>query len=168
MERHRTWNSPPPKQRGNVTLELALAMPVFLLLVAGVFDLGFLYWEKQVLTNAAREGARAASKAAANSGGTPEKTISQVRQVVQTYLDNFALKNLDGSHLVLDSSRFSYTWTTTPTGTVLTIRLNRIPCQLLLLPKAKALVGDSSPGGEVIYLSAETSMAAEWTAPPSP
>lgn len=155
-------------ERGNITLELAIAMPVFLLLLAGVFDLGFLYWEKQVLTNATREGARAASRAKPSSGITPDMTISEVKQVVQNYLNNFSLKNLDGSSLVLNDSNFSYTWTTTSTGTILTISLEQIPCQLLLLPRAKAIVGDTSPGGEVIYLSAQTSMAAEWTSPPSP
>jgi Flp pilus assembly protein TadG len=33
-------------EHGNITVEMALAIPVFLLLVAGVFDLGMLFWEK--------------------------------------------------------------------------------------------------------------------------
>jgi Flp pilus assembly protein TadG len=158
------------RERGNITVEMALAMPVFLLLVAGVFDLGMLFWEKHVLTNAAREGARAAAKAVdTGTGVTADKTQSQVQQVVQNYLNQFALKNLCGANLVLDSSTFTYTWTSTPSGTVLTINLNQIPCQLLLLPSAKALVGGTrTPGDDVIYLDAQTSMAAEWSTPPSP
>ncbi len=156
------------QEGGNITLELALAMPVFLLLVAGVFDLGMLFWEKHVLTNAAREGARAAAKAVDNGTGiTPAKTQSQVKAVVQNYINQFALKNLNGTSLVLDSTNFEYTWTTSSSGTVLTINLTQIPCQLLLLPKAKALVG-GTPGDDVVYLDAQTSMAAEWTSPPSP
>ncbi|MGQ9687704.1 MAG: TadE/TadG family type IV pilus assembly protein [Desulfobaccales bacterium] len=157
-------------EQGNITIEMALAMPVFLLMVAGVFDLGMLFWEKHVLTNAAREGARAATKAVDNGTGiTADMTQTEVKQVVQNYLNKFALKNLDGSSLVLNSSNFSYTWTTTSSGTILTINLNNIPCQLLLLPSAKTLVGGSrTPGDDVIYLDAQTSMAAEWSTPPSP
>jgi Flp pilus assembly protein TadG len=162
-----------PRQRreqGNVTLEMALAMPVFLLLVAGVFDLGMLFWEKHVLTNAAREGARAAAKAVdTGTSLNADMTQAEVRSVVQNYLNQFALKNLDGSNLVLNTSTFQYNWTTTPSGTVLTINLNQIPCQLLLLPSAKALVGVArTEGDNVTYLDAQTSMAAEWSAAPSP
>jgi TadE-like protein len=51
------------REHGNITIEMALALPLFLFLVAGVLDLGMLFWEKNVITNAAREGARAAAKA---------------------------------------------------------------------------------------------------------
>ena len=48
------------RERGSLTVEMALAMPVFLFLVAGAMDLGMLFWAKHVITNATREGARAA------------------------------------------------------------------------------------------------------------
>ena len=35
-------------------MEMAIALPLMLLVIAGVVDLGFLFWEKEVLTNAAR------------------------------------------------------------------------------------------------------------------
>jgi Flp pilus assembly protein TadG len=83
---------------GNLTVELALAMPVFLFLVSGVLDLGMLFWEKHVITNAAREGARAAAKAVdTGTAVTADLTQTEVKQVVQTYLNQFALKKLDGS-----------------------------------------------------------------------
>jgi Flp pilus assembly protein TadG len=166
------WLSGPRnlREQGNVTVEMALAIPVFLLLVAGVFDLGMLYWEKHVITNAAREGARAATKARdIGTAVSAEKTQTQVKAVVQNYLNQFALKNLDGSNLVLNSGNFQYDWTTTGSGTVLTINLSQIPCQLLLLPSARALVGvPRTSGDDVIMLDAQTSMAAEWTTAPSP
>jgi Flp pilus assembly protein TadG len=158
------------REQGNVTVEMALAIPVFLLLVAGVFDLGMLYWEKHVITNAAREGARAATKARdIGTAVSADKTQTQVKAVVQNYLNQFALKNLDGSNLVLNSGNFQYNWTTTASGTVLTINLSQIPCQLLLLPSARALVGvPRTSGDDVIMLDAQTSMAAEWSTAPSP
>jgi Flp pilus assembly protein TadG len=158
------------REKGNVTVELALAMPVFLFLVAGVLDLGMLFWEKHVITNAAREGARAAAKA--NDTGTSvnaKLTQSAVKAVVQSYINQYALKKLDGTSLVLDGTTFSYTWTTTGSGTVLTVSLNQIPCKMMLIPNIKTMFGASrTTGDDAIYVAAQTSMAAEWTTPPGP
>jgi Flp pilus assembly protein TadG len=166
------WFTGPRSHRGkgNVTVELALAMPLLLFLVAGVLDLGMLFWEKHVITNAAREGARAAAKAVdIGTAVKAELSQSQVQAVVQNYVDQYALKNLDGSALVLDSNKFTYTWATTGSGTVLTVNLNQIPCQLLLIPGIKTLFGGTrTSGDDVFYLNAQTSMAAEWNTPPSP
>jgi Flp pilus assembly protein TadG len=43
-----------------VLVEFALALPILLLIVVGVVDFGMLFQEYQVVTNAAREGARMA------------------------------------------------------------------------------------------------------------
>lgn len=50
------------KQRGTAAVEFALIVPLLLLLIAGLIDFGHLFWHRHVLTNAAREGARAAVK----------------------------------------------------------------------------------------------------------
>ncbi|MCL6593628.1 MAG: hypothetical protein K6T31_06595, partial [Alicyclobacillus sp.] len=116
-----------------------------------------------VITNAAREGARAAAKA--TDTGTilmAKLTQSQVKAVVQDYLNQYSVKDQDGNPLVLDSSNFSYTWEDTPSGKVLHVSLNQIPCRLSLLPNLKTLFG-AAGGDDVFYLSAQTSMAAEWT-----
>jgi Flp pilus assembly protein TadG len=158
------------REQGNVAVELALAMPLLLLIIAGVVDLGLLFWEKHVLTNATREGARAAIKALdTGTAVTAEMTQSQIRQVVQDYLDNFGLKDLDGSDLDLNGGTFSYTWSPSASGTVLTVALNQIPYRMMLLPNTRALFGYTrTAGDEAFYLNAQTSMAAEWTSPPGP
>jgi Flp pilus assembly protein TadG len=93
------------REKGIIAMEMALAMPVLLLLIAGVIDLSMLYWEKHVITNAAREGARAASKAYDNGmSENADLSISQVRTKVQAYLRQFSIKNLDGSDVTLDGS----------------------------------------------------------------
>jgi Flp pilus assembly protein TadG len=43
---------------GAEIIELALVTPIFALLIAGMFDFGFLFRNWEVVTNAAREGAR--------------------------------------------------------------------------------------------------------------
>lgn len=63
----RRWNRQPSarkahagRNRGQALLEFALAIPVFLLLMVGLFDLGRAVFSYNTLTNAAREGARTA------------------------------------------------------------------------------------------------------------
>jgi Flp pilus assembly protein TadG len=157
------------REKGSITLEMALAMPVFLFLIAGIIDLSTLYWEKHVITNAAREGARAASKAGNNGmDPTPDMTKSQVLAKVQAYLNKFGLKNPDGTSLTLGSSNFTYTWTNPP-DYILTVNLNQIPYKMMLLPNIKTLFGESrSSGDDVFHLSAQTTMLAQWATPPGP
>ena len=45
-------------ERGAEIIELAIVTPLFLLLIAAMFDFGFLFRNWEVVTNAAREGAR--------------------------------------------------------------------------------------------------------------
>jgi Flp pilus assembly protein TadG len=45
-------------ERGAELVEFALTLPLLLLLVLGIIEFGFLFQEYEVVTNAAREGAR--------------------------------------------------------------------------------------------------------------
>uniref|UniRef100_A0A7C3Z726 Pilus assembly protein n=1 Tax=Desulfobacca acetoxidans TaxID=60893 RepID=A0A7C3Z726_9BACT len=158
------------REKGNITIEMALVMPLFLFLMAGIIDLGLLFWEKHVITNATREGARAAAKAKdTGTAVVAQLTKTQVRQVVQDYVNQFNLKALDGSPLVLSDANFSYSWETTPSGQVLHVSLTQIPYKMMLLPNFSTFFGGTrTPGDEAFYLTAQTSMAAEWNNPPSP
>ncbi len=46
-------------ERGAELIEMALVLPLLLLIIVGIVDFGFLFRELSVVTNAAREGARA-------------------------------------------------------------------------------------------------------------
>jgi Flp pilus assembly protein TadG len=48
-------------ERGAAAVEFALVIPVFLMLVLGTIDFGYYFFVSEVVTNAAREGARAAT-----------------------------------------------------------------------------------------------------------
>lgn len=65
-------------RRGVAAVELAVVLPLFLILLLGLWEVGRLVEVQQILTNGAREGARQAS--------TGEKTVSQVKQTVIDYL----------------------------------------------------------------------------------
>jgi Flp pilus assembly protein TadG len=160
------------REAGNVTVELGLALPLLLLMLGGTLDLGMLFWEKQVLTNATREGARAAAKAVDHGGVVvADKTQSQVRQVVQGYLDRYHLKDLNGQRLILTGSMCTYTWSPSSSGMLVTVALNQIPYRMMLLPNVRSWFGTPrQPGDSHFYLNAVSTMAAEWpaTSPPPP
>ena len=48
-------------ERGAALVEFALAVPLLLVVIAGIVDFGFVFQRYEVITNAAREGARLAS-----------------------------------------------------------------------------------------------------------
>jgi len=48
-------------RKGSVAVEFALVLPVLVLLLFGIVEFGVLFYDKAVITNASREGARRAS-----------------------------------------------------------------------------------------------------------
>src|SRR5688572_2949254 len=63
----RRWGSDVPQrlhrfqgERGAAIIETALTLPLILLVCVGIFEFGRAYQTQQVMTNAAREGARVA------------------------------------------------------------------------------------------------------------
>lgn len=151
-------------ETGNVVVELALVLPLLLLVLAGIVDLGALYWEKQILTNAASEGARVAARAGA--GGAAAQTSSQIMQIVQDQLDKYHLKDAGGNQIVLTSGgNFNYDWDTTVTPVQLWVEIKNIPVAMLLLPDVLPLFG-SAGAASPPALQAKTTVAAEWTTPP--
>jgi Flp pilus assembly protein TadG len=65
-------------ERGAELIELAFVLPILLLVVSAIMDFGFLFQRYEVVTNAAREGARMASM--------PNYTDADIRARVQQYL----------------------------------------------------------------------------------
>jgi TadE-like protein len=75
-------------QRGAAVIEFALILPLLLLLLIGGIDMSLALYDKAVITNASREGARAGIVAR-----TPPISEAEIRQVVQNYTQT-ALVNL--------------------------------------------------------------------------
>ena len=62
-------------QKGAAAVEFAIILPLLVILVFGIIDVGLLLYNKQVITNASREGARS---------GIARSTIS-IETVVENY-----------------------------------------------------------------------------------
>ena len=72
----RRWRT----DRGTALVEAAMTIPILLLIAAGIFEFGRAYQTWQVLTNAAREGARMSV--------LPNGNASAVEASVRQYLQN--------------------------------------------------------------------------------
>jgi Flp pilus assembly protein TadG len=70
--------------RGAELVEFALVLPILLFVLAGILDMGFLFNNYEVVTNAAREGARLAA--------IPGWTDAAVKARVNTYITDAGLQ----------------------------------------------------------------------------
>ena len=81
------------KNDGAAMVEFAIGCSVLIMLVLGIIEFGFLWYQKQVITNASREGARYGVTYTTDSNGariTPTNitTPYTITQVVENYCTN--------------------------------------------------------------------------------
>jgi len=114
-------------------VEFAVALPLLIVLVVGIFDFGAAFNMKQELNNAVREGARFGSTQPTNDlypVGTAPPSVSAIRLVVDSYLKTAHINDcgLDTAPLP-GSGGLSPTWTFNANagcaGQTLTLTVNR-------------------------------------------
>jgi Flp pilus assembly protein TadG len=109
-------------------MEFAIALPLLVVLVVGIFDFGGALNLKHELYNAVRDGARFGSNLPATditAGGTPQSVIA-IRDLVKAYLDRALINDCGISGAGRSGSTF--TWTATGACTVsttLTLTIDR-------------------------------------------
>ena len=81
-------------ERGAALLETAITIPIILLISVGIFEFGRAYQTWQVLTNAAREGARIAVLA--------ESADTDVSAAVTNYMNGGRLTNVAGATITVE------------------------------------------------------------------
>jgi hypothetical protein len=69
---------------GNAVIELALTLPMLLVIVMGIFDFGLMFQRYEVVTNAAREGARVGVLPGYWSGTTSTDAIARATQYLSS------------------------------------------------------------------------------------
>jgi Flp pilus assembly protein TadG len=72
-------------QSGQAVIELALTLPLLLVIVMGIFDFGLMFQRYEVVTNAAREGARV--------GVLPNYSTADAQARAQQYLTSGGLSS---------------------------------------------------------------------------
>ena len=137
-------------QRGQAILETAFTLPLLLLVSVGIFEFGRAYETWQVLTNAAREGARVAILPGSTSGGVDTR--------VRDYLQMGGLVH-DGTVGV------SLTSTTVSMGAAGTASASRVtvtyPFSFMVLQPVAQLVVSGSLAGAPITLTSNAEMRNE-------
>jgi Flp pilus assembly protein TadG len=83
-------------QRGAALIETAITLPLVLLVSVSIFEFGRAYQTWQVLTNAAREGARVSI--------LTDQTDAQVTSAVRNYMTSGRLPNAASAPVVVERS----------------------------------------------------------------
>ena len=87
-------------QNGGALIEFAIVLPIILLLLGGIIDFGILFYNKQVLTNASREGARAGIVYQTDSFGNKiSLTENMIQEIVENYCNDKRLWTFGGTSL---------------------------------------------------------------------
>lgn len=72
-------------KNGTAIVEFAIVLPLLLILVFGVIEFSLLLYDKAVITNASREGARAGIVQA------PRLTNAEITAIVENYCKNYLI-----------------------------------------------------------------------------
>ena len=138
-------------ERGQALIETALALPLVLLLSVSVFEFGRAFQQWQILTNAAREGARLAT--------LPGTTDEAVASRVQGYLDAGRLAAADDADIdVVRNAEISIGDDATASASIVTVNY---PFEFVVLNPVMHLVDRNSDVGEPLTLTVSATMRNE-------
>ena len=139
-------------QRGAALIETAITIPIVLLISVAIFEFGRAYQTWQVLTNAAREGARVSV--------ITESTDQQVRDMVRAYMTNGGLPGAGSATITLDRNRpLAATARTDDSTSVITISY---PFSFIVLnPVARLVVSGTNTGSAALTMTSVATMRNE-------
>jgi Flp pilus assembly protein TadG len=135
-------------ERGAALLETAITIPMILMVCIGIFEFGRAYQTWQVLTNAAREGARLAV--------IQGSTDADVRARVNAYLTGGGLTSLGDDKIVLTRNK-----PLTGTDTASQIQVNYSFSFLYLNPVVRLVTPSSTTGQDPITMTSSAIMRNE-------
>jgi Flp pilus assembly protein TadG len=133
-------------EKGAALLEAAITVPIILLISVGIFEFGRAYQHQQVLTNAAREGARIAV-----IEGTSDEAI---RARVNEYVKSGGLTKLTDADIVIQRA-VAMTGTTASSVEVM------YPFDFMVLKPVVRLISPGDNLGSRITMKAKTLMRNE-------
>jgi len=138
-------------ERGQALLETAIMLPILLLVSVSIFEFGRAFQTWQVLTNAAREGARVAV--------LPDSTAADVEARVRSYMSSGQLSASASASVVIDQNVDMSIGASTAKSSVVTVSY---PFSFMVLnPVANLVVRGSTLGGAPLTLAASAQMRNE-------
>ena len=152
MRRKAVWTNRRNGERGAALVEVAITVPILLLISVGIFEFGRLYQTWQVVTNAAREGARIAVLPGANA--------ANVQTRVKEYLQKGQLgRHASATVAVNPNSAVSLGAAGTASASLVTVTY---PFDFAVLnPVARLVSPGTTLGGSTLNLTASAEMRNE-------
>ena len=129
---------------------MAMTLPLLLLVAVGIFELGRAYQTEQILTNAAREGARMAV--------LPNATASNITSRVRGYLQSGQLSNYQNATVSVTPDAVLSINGTNVRASIVTVSY---PFPFMVLNPIVRLVVSGSTLGAPITLTASSEMRNE-------
>ena len=136
-------------QRGQALLETAMTLPLVLVVCVGIFEFGRAYQTWQILTNAAREGARTAV--------LPGATLTNVQDRVRQYLTSGQVQNPTLASIDLTTGSVPMGTATVPSS-IVTVTY---PYTFVVLQPVVRLLVSSSTVGSGVTLQARAEIRKE-------
>ncbi len=137
-------------ERGQALLETALTLPLLLLVSVSIFEFGRAYQTWQVLTNAAREGARVAV--------LPNSLAADARARAVAYMTSGQLPNVGSATVDVNQNATISIGATTATASLVTVSY---PFQFIVFQPVARLVVSGSTLGTPFTLTAAAEMRNE-------
>jgi Flp pilus assembly protein TadG len=137
-------------ERGQALLETTLTLPIILLVSVAIFEFGRAYQTWQVLTNAAREGARVSV--------LPGMTVSNVQSRVKKYMEAGQLSEFNTATIDVNRSAQLPMGAGTVSGSIVTVSY---PFKFVVLNPLMQLVVPKSEVGKPITMTAAAQMRNE-------
>jgi Flp pilus assembly protein TadG len=128
-------------ERGTALVEAAIIVPLVLLIMVGIFEVGRLYQTYQVLTNAAREGARAST--------LPSGSVATSQAIVTKYMQDGQLPQANTASVNVDRTAQMVVNGQTMTASLVTVDY---PFQFMMLQPVANLVVSGSTAGQAFTM----------------
>lgn len=114
---------------GSQIVEFAVALPLLLVMVVGIFDFGNAFNLKQKLTNVTRDAARVgAGQPTSDLTNTPPASVLALRDIVTNYLQNAKVNDCSLGSATATNAGAPWKWSFTsacPQGGNLVVTVNR-------------------------------------------
>jgi Flp pilus assembly protein TadG len=137
-------------ERGAELIEVAITLPILLLISVGIFEFGRAFQTWEVLTNAAREGARVAVLPGANAGAAEARA--------RAYMTSGALTNAASATVAVDAVPVNIGGGQTANASRVTVSY---PFSFMVLNPVARLVNPGSSAGTPLTITTSTTMRNE-------
>jgi Flp pilus assembly protein TadG len=141
---------PDSRERGSAMVETAITIPLLLMMMVGIFEVGRAYETWQVLTNAAREGARMSV--------TPSSTEEVTTALIRQYMADGQLGNSGTATVVVDKTATINAGGTPVSASLVTVDY---PFEFIMLQPVVRLVAPGATVGGPLTMRATSIMRNE-------